>query len=274
MNSTKIQLATSICTAAVVVFTISASHAQPGDGSPGQVDSPGVQLDVQAPGSAADLQATSPSAAVDEQAGADQMWISPTAINQPKGIVSIHSYEIFVAGITYGITDRIQLSVDAMVPGLLGDTNGPFVLARAKGQIYDGQMVKVAVHGVAGTVEYNAMGTAGIATTLCITHDCSWLVNGNLMSVWFGESGDLGRGTFISAGICAGLTQNIKIMAESIIDVPNEENEDALESMSTWYGARFSNRRGAVDVGVMQTVTAHSNTVMLVPWLNATLRVN
>ncbi len=52
----------------------------------------------------------------------DRAVLLPTALTQPAGTVSISSYDLVFAGLTFGVTDRLQVSTTALLTPLVGRT--------------------------------------------------------------------------------------------------------------------------------------------------------
>ncbi|HEY2901822.1 MAG TPA: hypothetical protein VGL59_14665 [Polyangia bacterium] len=71
---------------------------------------------TQTPSPAAAATMPPPASAEREDPGADHALLSPTALTQPAGTVTGSLYEVFGAGLTYGIVDRLQLTAIAVAP--------------------------------------------------------------------------------------------------------------------------------------------------------------
>jgi len=205
----------------------------------------------------------------EEQTGIEQLMVSPTAMTQPKGTLSLHAYEVLFVGITYGLTDRLEVSLDTVL-STLGEDEGSFLMARGKAQMYRGDRLRVAVHGLAASVDDMRMLGAGATATFCITPSCRWLVNGNLLHLWLGNQGNIEEGTLVTGAMLVGLTPNIMLMAESARFKESESNRWDSEGV-TWYGVRLAGRRGSIDIGAMQVSDSGDETI---PWLNVVVRAN
>ncbi|HEX3698525.1 MAG TPA: hypothetical protein VH374_24345 [Polyangia bacterium] len=59
---------------------------------------------------------SAPAPAEREDPGADHALLSPTALTQPGGTVTGSLYEIFGAGLSFGIVDRLQLTAIGVAP--------------------------------------------------------------------------------------------------------------------------------------------------------------
>src|SRR5262245_38007940 len=49
----------------------------------------------------------------------DRAVLLPTGLTQPAGSFSVSSYDLFFAGLTYGITDRVQVSTTGLLTPLM-----------------------------------------------------------------------------------------------------------------------------------------------------------
>jgi len=139
--------------------------------------------------------ATTPSAATasveHQDPGADHGLLAPTALTQPGGTVTGSLYEIFGAGITYGIVDRVQLTGVGVAP-IDGYTR---LLTNLKLQVLRRGRTRLAIYGgltySTGQDSYvlppdpkkpmqtKPEGTetvlsplAGAALTVCLSDDC------------------------------------------------------------------------------------------------------
>ena len=54
--------------------------------------------------------------AVDSDPNIDRGFLLPTAMTQPAGTLTYNNYELLLHGITYGLTDRVQLSATVLSP--------------------------------------------------------------------------------------------------------------------------------------------------------------
>src|SRR5688572_28820601 len=65
----------------------------------------------------------------------DRTFLLPPAMTQPKGSITYNNYELLLHGITYGLTDRVQISGTVLAP-ITEDI--PFMgFAAVKGQVAD-----------------------------------------------------------------------------------------------------------------------------------------
>src|SRR6185503_6351501 len=82
----------------------------------------------------------------------DRGFIQPTALTQPAGKLTYNNYELLIHGLTYGLTERLQVSVTALLvpPVLKGSL---FVGAAAlKWRFLSTARLHLAVQGSAGYV--------------------------------------------------------------------------------------------------------------------------
>src|SRR5690349_9810374 len=88
----------------LVVLPSLASAAAPAGADPAT-----VAASAPAPATQADLGAQ-------EDVTIDRSFLLPTAQTQPKGKLAMSDYELFFLGLSYGLTDHLQLSTEAFIP--------------------------------------------------------------------------------------------------------------------------------------------------------------
>jgi hypothetical protein len=88
----------------------------------------------------------------------DRGFLLPTAMTQPQGTLTYNNYELILHGVSYGLTDRVQLTATVLSPitrdmPLLG-------MAAVKGQIVDQGAFHLALQGSLGFA-HDTSGSSG-----------------------------------------------------------------------------------------------------------------
>src|SRR5438045_3559883 len=105
----------------------------------------------------------------------DRGFVLPTAMTQPAGSVTYNNYELLLHGVSYGLTDRLQLSATVLAPIV---KEMPFVgIAALKGQVYRGERLHLALQGSLGGGDGTMFGGVGALSSVCLRQDCSSLLS-------------------------------------------------------------------------------------------------
>jgi len=136
-------------------------------------------------------------AAVAGDPNIDRGFVLPTAMTQPAGSVTYNNYELLLHGVSYGLTDRLQLSATVLAPII---KEIPFVGSVAlKGQLYRGERLHLALQGSLGGAysqdggDGAFIGGLGALASVCLRQDCSSLLSASVTYQLIGTARDLRR---------------------------------------------------------------------------------
>lgn len=222
--------------------------------------------------------ATSPAAsATASDPNLDRGFVLPTAMTQPAGSITYNNYELLLHGVSYGVTDRIQLSATVLAPIVEGM---PFVgWGSIKGQIYSGQFLHLALQGSLGGAASTGSGSNGGAmigglgglASVCVRTDCSSLLSASATYQFFGGSNQTDGGLVYGVSLVHRVGQHVKLLGElasaSALDV-NEVGHFGLLS----YGVRFYGNSIASDIGFMKPLGVDGGFIMGIPFASISYR--
>jgi len=201
---------------------------------------------------------------------AERGWLFPTALTQPKGTWTVSNYEILGFGLTYGVTDAIQFSVNTIiVPD--EDTTPNWITAKA--QILRSGRFRLAVHGATIFAKHNdSVGLLGLAGTMCIDTNCDSNVSGYAGRVFASEIDDDEKLVVMGITYTQKLSKGVKAVVE--LDEFREQRSYSSDEMSLlWYGLRFTNKKVGLDIGLMKPLgEADDEFPIGLPWINFTFR--
>ncbi len=199
-------------------------------------------------------------------ASADRGFISSRAETVFEGEATVNSYELFFLGVTYGITDDIQVSGTTFLPittdiPLLGLFQGKFVLHR-------GERVTVSARAnlnvIAPQEVDDFVGTfgGGLMVDYYLDDSGRFALHGGFgANAVFGSLGDsaieLANGAAISLelGASAALGNSVKLIFDALIPAASTDQgfEVATFGLVT-YGVRFFGESLAADLGFLRPV--------------------
>jgi len=227
-----------IASTAAVLLTAGTAAAQPGGVPPAPPDSDGMAAAVEA----------ADDAGVREDVNADRVWLTPTALTQPKGSWSFNDVELMILGLTYGVTDSLQVSAKTWV---LIDDDQPFLLwLNAKKAVVDRGKLRVAIDGSFISVDNEAIGVVGAAASLCLDTGCHSLINGYLGTAFAVTEDTDNYPVIASVAVVKRVSRRIKLMGE--IDTGWEFGEEPTGNYLGWYGARFTSGEIGGDIGFVK----------------------
>lgn len=211
----------------------------------------------------------------------DRGFLLPTAETQPARTFTISDYEIVLAGVTYGITDRLQIGVTGLVLGPVFDVER-MVLGNVKWQAMRWGPLHVALdaaftYSVANrddlpghlppATTYSPQ--AGIVASLCLTEGCHSLVTANvhgLVGLGDGEA----RGTVLySLAATMRLWSHGKLLLELSRQAAIAREKDRASPM-LGVGLRLFGSHVAGDLGLLAAIDSGGG---LVPFPFASLTV-
>jgi hypothetical protein len=196
-------------------------------------------------------------AAVAGDPNIDRGFVLPTAMTQPAGSVTYNNYELLLHGITYGLTDRLQLSATVLAPIL---KEMPFVgYASLKGQIYRGERLHLALQGSVGG-GYNRDGgdgafMAGLGGlgSLCVRQDCSSLLSASVTYQLISDRFNSSNGGLIyGVSLVHRVGAHVKLLAE--VASASAFSSGDLKGALINYGVRFYGNNIAGDIGFIKPI--------------------
>ncbi len=218
----------------------------------------------------------------------DRAMIMPTALTQPRGTLTVSDYDIFLAGLTYGITDHLQIGLSTLVVGggplspdaaVIGAAKWQFLragnlrLAALGGLMYAAQE-QYAVPGEGdNTVTRHVRPQLGLIGSLCLTDDCRSLISASVLSSIYREGGSLHGGRVLySAAATIALWRHLKLLAEYDQDAQIIGGHKDLSPPVVSLGLRLHGRYLAAEAGAM-IIKNSANISYPLPFLSATFRL-
>ena len=229
---------------------------------------------------------TPASSAVDSDPNIDRGFLLPTAMTQPAGSLTYNNYELLLHGITYGLTDRVQLSATVLSP--ITKDMPFFGTASVKGRLYTGERLHLALQGSAtyGHLfddEDANMGMlgAGALASVCLRSDCSSLLSGSAtyqLGFAFGDQAD-GRAHMLvyGASLVHRVGRHVKLLGELTSAAVRTQSDDFdnAPGLLASYGVRFHGNSIAGDVGFMKpliTDDSDDDFLLGLPFINLSYR--
>jgi hypothetical protein len=176
-------------------------------------------------------------------AHSDRVLLFPTGETHPSGTFFISSYDIVGLGLGYALTDRFELELTAVLPGLVD--------AAAKLNVLRSDWWRLATYGALDVPIY-AFGPpvyrAGVTGQVCLSKLCWSSIS--LSAIGAAGNTDLfprHYGAAGSAGAILALSRTVKFLFEPVVSwVPG----DATATEALWSaGLRIGHERWALDLG-------------------------
>jgi hypothetical protein len=201
-----------------------------------------------------------------EDPHADRTVLLPTALTQPAGSFSISSYELVFAGLTYGITDRLQVSTTVLLTPFMG-TN--FVVGNLKWQVLRHGSLRLSINagvtylrsvddgffqepGSEQITHQRVSPHLGATVSHCLTDDCQSLLSASVQILTNPRRSGLGQ---VNAAYGASLISRITEHTKLVLEVTSgSELNPALQPINgalPTAALRYFNQRVAFDGGVM-----------------------
>jgi hypothetical protein len=195
-------------------------------------------------------------------ASVDRNILTASAETIGAGEITFNSYELFLAGLTVGITDRVQVSATTLLPVF---KDMPFVLAlAAKGQLLASPHLRFSLQPdfVIARWGDSSAGIFGLQLLLDVIFDEGGklvlsLTESNQFA--FGErSGDLETLDIMMVGLGAtlsvGLGSHVKLLAELTLPGGYADGQVELvkEALLLAYGVRFHGSSVAADIAFVR----------------------
>jgi len=220
-------------------------------------------------------------------ASIDRGFIVPHAETLSEGELTLNSYELFLAGISYGVTDNFEITMSTLLPVV---KNMPIVLAPQMKWVFartDQQVFGARVNLTYATMLDSDAGGGTISGGL--SHDLYFDTQGRYamhsgidVGGVFGtvnEDWQMGEGVIIAAnlGFSAQVSDYMKVMVEGVVPAIYANNEFHLsEVVNVTYGTRFFSDGLAVDLGFIRPLGEgmdDSDLVMGLPYVAFTARL-
>ncbi len=217
--------------------------------------------------------------------------ISPTAETQPKGSFSFTDYELLLMGITYGVTDQLQVSLTTMAP--ITEDMPLFAIIGGKLQLVSSGNLHFAL---VGNLFYGSDGDSGSssdsasaallggAVSLCLDPTCASLLSGALQAGFALEADQNGVLPYlVSVSVSKKVGRRVKLLAGfDTAGVTADGDNELADGGLLSYGLRFFSSDIAGDIGFIKPVCLSSRVegdcdgglVMGVPWVDFSYRWN
>jgi hypothetical protein len=201
-----------------------------------------------------------------EDPNIDRSFLLPTAQTQPAGTLSFNDYELILLGLTYGVTNDLQVSVSGLAP--IVEDMPVWVTGAAKYRFLKQGRVRMAAQagfthladGDDGD-EFDdddsfTIGHLGVLGSLCMTDDCHSMLTASAQFIQPLSDREDTEGTAViySASALIKVSPHVKLMLEvaSAGAFTDDENEN-LDGALVNYGVRFfSGGSIAGDIGFIK----------------------
>lgn len=206
----------------------------------------------------------------------DRGFLLPTAETQPRGSITFNDYELFITGLTVGVTDDLQLSATTILP-MFEDM--PLVATGSgKVRLVNAGRLRVAAHGSVTVVtadgEAAYLSTVGGTGSVCLDDGCHSMLSATLGAM--GAAGDDADGeaaVYYGASLVQKIAPRAKLLLElagASADLTSDASE-RIEALN--YGIRFYGPNLAADVGFVRPLGLEDDElVMGVPFVNLSYR--
>jgi hypothetical protein len=191
-----------------------------------------------------------------EDPNIDRGFLLPTAETQPAGSLTFNDYELFFAGLTYGVTDSVQVSVSALLPVF---PDSPIIATGSgKARLVSSGGFKLAVHGsftiATESGDDATLMTGGSTASFCLDATCHSMLSGTLGGASAGDGGYSDHAVFYGASLVQRIAPRAKLLVEvaGLRAKGDEDGSDSLHVVS--YGVRFFGDNIAADVGFVKPV--------------------
>jgi hypothetical protein len=239
-----------------------------------------------APEASATAQAAPATDARQEDPNIDRMFLLPSAETQPAGSVSFNDYELLLMGVTYGVTDDLQITGTALAP--IVEDMPVIVNATAKYRLVKSGPVRFALQAGVGYGRVELFDDdegdsndgvfafqGGALVSLCLDGtECRSMASASVTAVTGMGEGE-GTAFIYGAGVTAKVAKHAKLLFEatSAAGVENGNFSNA-EGAVVSYGVRFHSNEIAADVGFMKPVGDNGDDDFLlgIPFINLTYR--
>jgi hypothetical protein len=195
-----------------------------------------------------------------EDANSDRGWLTPTALLPPEGTWSVSDFELFMAGVSYSPSDKLELSATTLLP-IVKDMPF-FLLASGKLQLADQGRFKLAAQGTFTYISEDDGdsristygGSIGGAATYCLNDDCYSHVTGYLAAAFAKDSGDSAVPFIVGGSAVFKVAKRLRLVLEADSAFVLGDINENVDGFLGWYGVRFTSRNIGVDLGFVKPV--------------------
>jgi hypothetical protein len=224
-----------------------------------------------------------PPAGVAADPNADRGFLLPTAQTQPAGTLTFNDYELVLVGLTYGVTDYLQVTGTVLPP--FSQDMPTVAQVGAKLRMLDLPRLKLAAQASYWYLHVDVLDTSGSASlveagpiaTLCIDAGCDSTLSASVTWVHplAPQSSDGNHAFIYGASLQARVSRHLKLLAE--VDSASAITQGTWDNAGgalVGYGVRFFDAKLAGDVGFLRPVGGGSTNLLLgVPFVSFTVRL-
>ena len=197
----------------------------------------------------------------------DRGVLLPTALTQPAGTFSISSYDLVFAGLTFGITDRLQASTTTLLTPFLGAT---LVVGNLKWQVLRHGWWRLSLNAGASYAhmepeepvfdsdgrripsEGQVMPHLGATVSYCLSDDCQSLLSASVQLSSNLERGRLAQNNaYFAASLVHRMTEHTKLVLEVTSVAGLYPDPGVAFGAVPVLALRYFRQRVAFDGGVM-----------------------
>jgi hypothetical protein len=231
------------------------------------------------------VEAEQPAAAVASDPNIDRGLLQPTAMTQPSGSLTYNNYELLLHGLTYGVTDNLQISLTVLSP-ITRDI--PFIgIAALKWRFEAADRLHVALQGsllygqtfsTSDPESVFSLG-AGAYASVCLRQDCSSLLTAtlNYQLGWSDHGiGDAQHILLYGGSVIHRVSEHVKLLAE-ITSAAAQAGSSSVQNIPGFlltYGVRFFTGSLAGDIAFVKPVgdTGDDGLLLGIPFVNISYR--
>lgn len=211
----------------------------------------------------------------------DRGLVLPTAMTQPAGSLTYNNYELLLHGLTYGITDRLQVSGTVLLPIV---ESVPFVgNVAVKGRVIASDRFHLSVQGSLAYGEIRSWQSdsvsvvgAGPLATFCLRDDCSSLLSAVVTYQLLYADGKMAHLLLYGGSLIHRVGNHVKLIVEAASASGGSDEIESGSGLIFNYGVRFHGRMLAADVGFIKPIGAiaeHNDPFLLgIPFVNLSFR--
>jgi len=223
--------------------------------------------------------------ALDDDPAADRAWLSPTPETQRRGSWTYNNYEFIVHGLTYGVTDNLQVTGFAL-PMYAEGTPSVFGVS-AKLRVLPRGPLRLAVTGSLWTVDpgvdslddpdvpNTTVITAGGTAALCLDAGCISQLGANVDLIGIGNDDADDDTIRTSAYASIRMSRRMKLLAELSRGRIGTDDLELADDGLLMLGVRFTSAHVSTDLGLampMNFADDDPDTRGAFPALNLTYR--
>lgn len=203
-------------------------------------------------------------------------------MTQPRGTFTYNNYELLLHGLSYGVTNNLQVSLTVLSP--IANDIPFFGIGSVKWRLRASERVYLALQGsltylhefTGDPIDAFSVG-AGIYASICLRDDCSSLLSGSLNYQLAVSDDTTDRVHFLIYGgsVVHRVSRHVKLLVE-ITSAAGESGSSGLDNISGFllsYGVRFFTGNLAGDIGFIKPVGDTNDTLLLgLPFISVSYR--